>query len=122
MYKRSECEGTLEKMDERSSQKKFKTIDAVIAAVNLAAMGSAIGSTRSSRDEMLLEKKLDDLGTKIERLEQQVKSLQPPLGEQKISVAAANSAEPDKKPEGVQQAKNQDVIYVRKSTEFSFYS
>jgi hypothetical protein len=95
-------------MDEGSSQKRSKA-------------GSAKGDL-SEAAPGILEKKIDDLGTKIERLAEHVKALQAPQTEQKIVVGDAGTAEPEKKPEGAQQAKAQDVIYVKKSTEFSFYS
>ena len=110
------------KMDDSSSQKKTRTLDAVIAAVNLAAMGSAIGSSRSTSDAQEIAKKIDELGARIEQLASQVKALQAPQQEQKMVVDQAGSPEAEKKPEAVQQAKSQDVIYVRKATEFSFYS
>jgi hypothetical protein len=111
------------KMDDSSSQKKTRTLDAVIAAVNLAAMGSAIGSSRSSADaHSEIAKKIDELGARIEQLASQVKALQAPQQEQKMVVDHAGSPEAEKKPDAVQQAKAQDVIYVRKATEFSFYS
>ena len=84
-----------------------------------------IGTARGESFEAesgVLEKKIDDLGAKIERLVEQVRALQAPQNEQKIVAGMESTAEPEKKPEGVQQAKAQDVIYVRKSTEFSFYS
>ena len=108
-------------MDEGSSQKKNKTIDAVIAAVSMAAMGSAVNSSKAA-ESARVEKKINELGANLERISQQIKALQEPLDEQKLVVASANPAEEDKKPDGVQQGKSQDVIYVRKSTEFSFYS
>jgi hypothetical protein len=108
MYKSSYCEGTLEKMDEGSSHKRSK-------------VGAAKGGL-SEATPGILEKKIDDLGARIERLTEQIKALQVPQTEQKLVVGAASAAEPEKKQEGVQQAKAQDVIYVKKSTEFSFYS
>ncbi|HKU50368.1 MAG TPA: hypothetical protein VJP79_10480 [Nitrososphaera sp.] len=139
-----------EKMDESSSQKKTKTIDAVIAAVNLAAMGVALSSkaeekmfegddnNRGSSDKReAVEKRLDELAEKLDRISEQLKVLQGPQQEQQKVVAVAASTTTtttatatgavdgaDKQPEnaGTQQAKPQDVIYVRKSSEFSFYS
>jgi hypothetical protein len=108
MYKSSNCEGTLEKMDESSSHKKSK-------------IGTARGESFEA-EPGILEKKIDDLGAKIEQLVVQVRALQVPQNEQKLVVAAESTAEPEKKSEGIQQAKAQEVIYVRKSTEFSFYS
>jgi len=137
-----------EKMDESSSQKKTKTIDAVIAAVNLAAMGVALSSKveektsdgdddhRGSSDKRAaVEKRLDELAEKLDRISEQLKVLQGPQQEQQKVVAAASTTTTtatatgavdgdDKQPEnaGTQQAKPQDVIYVRKSSDFSFYS
>lgn len=109
-------------MDEGSSQKKNRMMDAVVAAVNLAAMGSAVNSSAVAKESTIIEKKIDELGAKLERLSEQIKSLQAPQQEQKLAVASDNPAAVDKKPEVVQQVKAQDVIYVRKATEFSFYS
>lgn len=109
------------KMDESSSQKRNRTLDTVVAAVNLAAIGAA-ARTAKGQDAERLEKKIDELGAKIEKIAEQIKVMQAPQQEQKIIVGTASAAEGDKKPEGVQQAKPQDVIYVRKSTEFPFYS
>ena len=109
-------------MDEGSYQKKNKTLDAVVAAVNLAAMGSAVNSSARADESTRVEKKIDELGAKLERLSEQIKALQTPNQEQKLAVASENPAEADKKPDSMHQPKAQDVIYVRKSTEFSFYS
>ena len=95
-------------MDESSSHKKSRI--------------GAASSEPFEAEPSVLEKKIDDLGEKIERLVEQVRALQVPQNEQKLVMSAESSSEPEKKPEGVQQAKAQEVIYVRKSTEFSFYS
>jgi|SRR5687768_2746033 hypothetical protein len=112
------------KMDESSPQKRNRTLDAVIAAINLAAMGNVAGSAngQSLSDAKRVENKIDELGSKIERMAEQIKALQAPQQEQKIIVGNATAADGDKKPESLQQTKPQDVIYVRKSTEFPFYS
>jgi hypothetical protein len=46
----------------------------------------------------------------------------PPQQQQKIEVGASGPKEAEKKPEATQQQKPQGVIYVRKSSEFSFYN
>ena len=111
-------------MDESSPQKRNRTLDAVIAAISLAAMGNAAGSAKGQiqSDSDRVERKIDELGSKIEKIAEQIKVLQAPQQEQKIIVPSATAADGDKKPEGAQQAKPQDVIYVRRSTEFPFYS
>jgi hypothetical protein len=111
-------------MDESSSQKKTKGLDGVIG-INLAATGTAINTSLgklADTEPGRIEKKIDDLGAKIERLAEQIKALQAPQQEQKIVADPANSGEPEKKPAGAQQVKAHDVIYVKKSTDFSFYS
>lgn len=112
-------------MDERSPQRKSRTIDAVIAAVNLAAMGSAIHAStaipRGSETDKL-EKKIDDLAAKIERLAEQLKMVQAPQQDQKVVVNNSGPPEQPAKPDSSPQSKPQDVIYVRKPGEFSFYS
>ena len=109
-------------MDEGSYQKKNRTLDAVADAVNLAVMGSAVNSSAGAEESARIEKKIDQLGAKLERLSEQIKALQVPQQEQKVAVASANPADADKKPEVMQQVKALDIIYVKRSTEFSFYS
>lgn len=84
-------------MDESSPQKK-KGLDAVIAAISG------------------VEKSISDLNAKFDRISEQLKSLQPEVN--------TTTKEAEKKPESTQQphSKPQDVIYVRKSSEFSFYN
>lgn len=83
-------------MDESSQQKK-KGYDAIIAAISG------------------VEKSISDLNAKFDRISEQLKSVQPE--------ASTTTKEAEKKPENAQQPhKPQDVIYVRKSSEFSFYN
>jgi uncharacterized protein YoxC len=83
-----------------SSQQKKKSLDAVIAAITG------------------VEKSISELNAKFDRISEQLKSMQPEV--------STTTKEAEKKPENVQQAHNknkpQDVIYVRKSSEFSFYN
>jgi hypothetical protein len=112
-------------MDERS-QKKASALRSPAVANNLAAMGTGASKTNgasiSPKERMVIERKLDELGSKIDKLTEQLKNLQAPPQDQKIIVESANGAEPGKKEDTAQQAKPQDVIYVRKSSDFSFYS
>ena len=119
-----------EKMEASSSHKKNKALDAVVAAINLAAMGAAVTATSRNSDVPSIEaerveRKINELSAKLDRIAEQLKNLQVPSQDQKVLVASGNTAEADKKPEATQQqqqAKPQDVIYVRKSSEFQFYS
>ena len=111
-------------MDESSQKKKF---DAIVMAINMAAMGAGIAaavlaankSKSASTDAAKIEKSISDLNAKFDRITEQLKSMQP-----EVSTA---TKETEKKPENAQQPHNsskpqQDVIYVRKSSEFSFYN
>ena len=108
-------------MDE--SQKK-KSFDAIIAAVNMAAMGAGIAaaviaagkSKAADADADRIEKSIGELNEKFDRISEQLKSMHPEVGTATKQV--------EKKPESAQQhgKSQQDVIYVRKSTEFSFYN
>ena len=108
-------------MDEGSSQKKTKSQDTATTAVNPEAVGHDVNSL-SGLQSARVEKKIDELGAKLEKLSQQIRALQAPAHEQKSADSSANPDEPGKKPEGAPQAKAEDVIHVRKSKEFSFYS
>ena len=82
-----------------SSQQKKKSLDAVIAAITG------------------VEKSISELNAKFDRISEQLKSMQPEV--------STTTKEAEKKPESAQQPHNskpQDVIYVRKSSEFSFYN
>lgn len=110
-------------MDE-SSQKK-KSVDAIITAINMAAMGAGIAaavlaankSKSASTDADRIEKSISELKTKFDMISQQLKSMNPEVN--------STTKEAEKKPESAQQPHSkpqQDVIYVRKSSEFSFYN
>jgi len=108
-------------MDE--SQEKKKGFDAIIAAINLVAMGAGIAaavvaankSKAVSADAGRIEKSIGELNNKFDRMTEQLKSVQPEV--------SATTKEAEKKPENAQpHGKPQDVIYVRKSSEFSFYN
>lgn len=107
-------------MDESFQKKKFDTI---VAAINIAAMSAGIAaavfaanrSRSTSAEADRIEKSIGDLKNKFDTITEQLKSMQPEV------IAPAKEAE--KKPESAQQPqKPQDVIYVRKSSEFSFYN
>lgn len=113
-------------MDESSSKNsvKKKDLDAIINTVNMAVgagIAAAIAATNKTtgNDAGRLEKRIEELNAKFDRLSEQLKGLQPAMPQQKIEVGAAPK-EAEKK-ENAQQ-KPQDVIYVRKSSEFSFYN
>jgi t-SNARE complex subunit (syntaxin) len=110
-------------MDESSSQK--KKVDAIVTALNMAAMSAGIAaavlaankSKSASTDPARIEKSISELNAKFDRITEQLKSVHPEVG--------AATKEVEKKPEGAQQPHGkpqQDVIYVRKSSEFSFYN
>lgn len=114
-------------MDESSSKSsvKKKDLDAIINTVNMAVgagIAAAIAATSKTNvaEAGRIEKRIEELNAKFDRLSEQLKGLQPALPQQqKIEVGAAPK-EAEKK-ENAQQ-KPQDVIYVRKSSEFSFYN
>lgn len=124
-------------MSESSSspQKKAttaKSVDAIITAINMAAMGAGIAaavaaagkSKTTSAEAARIEKSVSELNAKFDRISEQLKSIQQPAAKMEMPANAKESAE--KKPESAQQPqqqqKPQDVIYVRKSSEFSFYN
>src|SRR5688572_24758800 len=104
-------------MDESSPKK--KGFDAIITAINMAAMSAGIAaaviaankSKETSADAGMIQKSITDLNAKFDRISEQLKSLQPEVN--------TTTKEVDKKQAGAQQPhKPQDVIYVRKSSEF----
>lgn len=104
------------------SQKK-KGFDAVITAINMASMGAGIAaaviaankSRTASANAGMFEKSISELNEKFDRISEQLKSMQPEV--------STTTKEAEKKPESAQQLhKPRDVIYVRKSSEFSFYN
>jgi hypothetical protein len=116
-------------MDESSHQaKKPKSFDAIITAINMAAMGAGIAaavvaankSKSASADAGRIEKSVNELNAKFDKISEQLKGIQPA----KIEVPATAAKEAEKRPDSApqQQPKSQDVIYVRKSSEFSFYN
>lgn len=140
---RARCGYYYQKMDESSSsppslQKKMKNMDAKInTAINLAVMGAGIAaavaaankSEAATVEASKIEKSLSELSAKFDKMAEQLKVMQqqapsPPPQQQKIEVSASGAKEAEKKPEATQQQqqKPQDVIYVRKSSEFSFYN
>jgi hypothetical protein len=137
---RARCAYSYQKMDESSSsslQKKTKNMDAKITtAINLAVMGAGIAaavaatnkSKAASAEARKIEKSISELSAKFDKMVQQLKVMQqqaPQQQQQKIEVSASGAKEAEKKPKATQQQqkkKPQDVIYVRKSSEFSFYN
>jgi hypothetical protein len=107
-----------------SSQKK-KSFDAIITAINMAAMGAGIAaavlaankSKSANTDAARIEKSIGELKTKFDMISEQLKNMHPEV--------SAATKEAEKKPETTQQPHSkpqQDIIYVRKSSEFSFYN
>jgi hypothetical protein len=105
------------------SPQKKKGFDAIITAINMAAMGVGIAaavmaankSRSTSADADRIEKSIGELNQKFDRITEQLKSAHPEL--------STATKEAEKKPESAQQpSRPQDVIYVRKSSEFSFYN
>jgi hypothetical protein len=138
---RARCAYSYQKMDESSSsslQKKTKNMDAKITtAINLAVMGAGIAaavaatnkSKAASAEARKIEKSISELSAKFDKMVQQLKVMQQQAPQQqqqqKIEVSASGAKEAEKKPKATQQQqkkKPQDVIYVRKSSEFSFYN
>jgi hypothetical protein len=107
-------------MDE-SSQKK-KGFDAIITAINMAAMGAGIAaaviaankSKAANADAGRIERSITELNGKFDRISEQLKSIQPEVN--------TTTKEAEKKQNAQQPPKPQKVIYVRKSSEFSFYN
>jgi peptidoglycan hydrolase CwlO-like protein len=105
----------------RSSQKK-KDFAAIISAMDMAAMGAGIAaaviaankSKDASADPGKIEKSISELNEKFDRISEQLKSMQPEIN--------TTTKEAEKKQNAQQPPKPQDVIYVRKSSEFSFYN
>jgi hypothetical protein len=138
---RARCAYSYQKMDESSSsslQKKTKNMDAKITtAINLAVMGAGIAaavaatnkSKAASAEARKIEKSISELSAKFDKMVQQLKVMQQQAPQQqqqqKIEVSASGAKEAEKKPKATQQQqqkKPQDIIYVRKSSEFSFYN
>lgn len=119
-------------MDESPSMvKRSKSFDAIITAINMAIMGTGIAaaviatnkSKSASSNARRIEKSVGELNSKFDRISEQLKTLQNPA---KAEVLTATTKESEKKPDAgasQQQPKpQQDIIYVRKASEFSFYN
>lgn len=118
-------------MDESSNQttKKSKSSDSIITAINMIAMGAGIAaaiiaankSKTASKDASRIEKSVSELNAKFDKISDQLKTIQQPA---KVDDPVSSS----KKADGVAQQQQQqpkpqqDVIYVKKSSEFSFYN
>lgn len=106
----------IEEMD--GSQKK-KSFDAVVTAINMAAMGAGIAaaviaaskSKAAGADAAKIQKSIGQLNEKFDRISEQLKSMHPEVN---------TTTKAEKKPEGAQHPKPQQD--VRKSSEFSFYN
>ena len=118
--------------DESSSHatNKSKSFEAIITAVNIIAMATGIAaatiaankSKTSDVNASRIEKSVGELSGKFDKISEQLKSLQPA----KIEAPSTSAKESEKKPDGATQQQQsrpkQDVIYVRKASEFSFYN
>src|SRR5690606_7274077 len=113
-------------MDDESSQKK-KSFEAIITAINMAAMGVGIAAAvfaankrkSDNTDAERIEKSIGELKDKFDMISQQLKNMHPGVrATTKETENPENSPQPSAKP----QQQQQDVIYVRKSSEFSFYN
>ena len=120
--------------DESSSQvvpKKSKSFEAIITAVNIFAMATGIAAAAIAANKSKtagvnasrIETSVSQLNSKFDKISEQLKSIQP----SKIEAASTTTKESEKKPEGATQQQHQsrpqqDVIYVRKASEFSFYN
>jgi len=120
-----------EKMDESSKQtKKSNGFETIISAINVVAMGAGITAAiiASNKSKTItvnaskIEKSVGELNSKFDKISEQLKSMQTA----KIEVPISTEKDGEKKQEPAsiqQQPKHQkDVIYVRKSSEFSFYN
>ena len=116
----------------KGDSKARAAVDAVVVAVNLAAMGAgiaaALSAQRSKRaakvEASAVEKSVQDLNAKVEKISEQLRRLQPPVEAPAGSEKSKDGTE--KKPDSGQTAQQaqqkQEVIYVRKASEFSFYN
>lgn len=88
----------------------------------MAAMGAGIAaaviaankSKDANADAGKIEKSISELNEKFDRISEQLKSIQPEFN--------TTTKEAEKKQNAQQPPKPQEVIYVRKSSEFSFYN
>lgn len=117
-------------MDESSNQttKKSKSSDSIITAINMIAMGAGIAaaivaankSKTASKDASRIEKSVSELNAKFDKISDQLKTIQQPA---KVDDPVSSSKKADGVAQQQQQPKpQQDVIYVKKSSEFSFYN
>jgi hypothetical protein len=139
------CGYYYQKMDDSSSssslQKKMKNMDAKInTAINLAVMGAGITAAVAAANKIKaarveaskIEKSISELSAKFDKMAEQLKVMQhqaPPQQQQqqKIEVGASGAKEAEKKSRGSPAAAATAKaagrnIYVRKSSEFSFYN
>jgi hypothetical protein len=75
------------------------------------------GSQKKKNSDVIeaIEKSISELNEKFDRLSEQLKGIHPEIN--------ATTKQAEKKPATQPQGKpQQDVIYVKKSTEFSFYN
>ena len=109
-----------------TSYKKNKTLESVVAAINMAAMGAAVALEKNFRipnaDVERVERKLDDLSQKIDGITEQLRSMHVTSRVQTAPFGTVNADKADKKAGVAPEAKSQDLIYVKKPSEFPFYS
>jgi len=90
---------------------------AMVAGIAAAVIAANKGKSASA-DASKIEKSMSELNSKFDKISEQLKGIQP-----KMEVSSVTARESEKKPNGApQQSKPQDIIYVRKSSEFSFYN
>lgn len=120
-------------MDCESSNKlskNSKSLNAIITAINIAVMGTGIAAAAiaankskiASADACRIEKSVSELNSKFDKVSEQLKSIQPAKIEVPVTTAKETEKKQDKGEQQQQPKPQQDVIYVRKSSEFSFYN
>lgn len=94
-----------------------------VAAISIVGLAAAIIAARkkSQEHEVKIEKNVEMLNSKFEKLTETLKEPQK-IQKNDIPIKKVDAANQTDKKEVKAEQKNQDVIYVRKSTEFSFYS
>ncbi|HEX2015036.1 MAG TPA: hypothetical protein VLA68_07395 [Nitrososphaera sp.] len=111
------------------SQKKSKTFDGLVAAVNIATLGAAIASAAAaenkqglaSSDAARIEKRIGELSDRLDKVAYQLKNIQVRSRQQRGITPSGVEAEKRHGP-AQHQEKPRQVIHVRKPSEYSFYS
>lgn len=119
-------------MDESSNQttKKSKSSDSIITAINMIAMGAGIAaaiiaankSKTASKDASRIEKSVSELNAKFDKISDQLKTIQQQPAKVDDPVSSSKKADGVAQQQQQQPKPQQDVIYVKKSSEFSFYN